>query len=72
MVSPTLRTNATCHPCADVRPAVCAQTAAGAPQLDVRLTRSQSGNILDIDFVGGEYVRRKKTELAITLSLHHS
>ena len=25
-----------------------------APNLDVRLTRSQSGNILDIDFVGGE------------------
>ena len=27
--------------------------AAGAPNLDVRLTRSQSGSILDIDFVGG-------------------
>lgn len=25
----------------------------GAPNLDVRLTRSQSGSILDIDFVGG-------------------
>ena len=28
--------------------------ASGAPNLDVRLTRSQSGSILDIDFVGGK------------------
>ncbi|KAL1528953.1 hypothetical protein AB1Y20_010275 [Prymnesium parvum] len=27
--------------------------AAGAPNLDVRLTRSQSGNIVDVDFIGG-------------------
>ena len=38
-------------PEAQVAPLVTQAT--GAPNLDVRLTRSQSGSILDIDFVGG-------------------
>ena len=39
------------HACAlGVRPS----QVPGAPNLDVRLTRSQSGSILDIDFVGGK------------------
>jgi hypothetical protein len=36
------------------RPPQEGQRPMGHPNLDVRLTRSQSGSILDIDFVGGE------------------
>lgn len=44
----------------------CTQTTppAGAPNLDVRLTRSQSGSILDIDFVGGAASKRAPMSLA--------